>query len=83
MTIKIVTSKTSIAFAKAVPLEHVQPGNLILSQAGEPYGWVTAVNPNTLRVLKANGTQTTISPAKVNLLGQGKTVMVVNSMMNQ
>lgn len=70
------------AFAKAIPLDQVQPGNLILSQSGEPYGWVTNVNPNTLRVLKPNGSCTNISPAKVNLLGQGKTVMVVNSMMS-
>lgn len=66
------------AFAKAVPLANVKVGDLVVSQAGEPFGFVTKVNEKSLGVLKPNGTVSTVSPAKVNLLGQGQTMMVVS-----
>ncbi len=53
---------------------------MILSQDGEPFGWVVKVNPKSLSVIKPNGTRTNVVPAKVNLLGQGQTVMVVSSL---
>lgn len=68
------------AWARAVPLDQVKELDMILSQDGQPFGWVTKVNKSSMRVLKPNGTQSNVVPSKVNLLGQGQTVMVVSSM---
>ena len=68
------------AIARSVPLAQVKELDMILSQDGEPFGWVVKVNPKSLSVIKPNGTRTNVVPAKVNLLGQGQTVMVVSSL---
>lgn len=65
------------AFAKSIKLADVKVGDLVIAQDGEPFGFITAVNPKSLRVLKPTGTCSTVVPSKVNLLGQGQTVMVV------
>ena len=68
------------AIARSVPLAQVKELDMILSQDGEPFGWVVKVNAKSLSVIKPNGTKSSVVPAKVNLLGQGQTVMVVSSM---
>lgn len=68
------------AWARAVPLDQVKELDMILSQDGTPFGWVTKVNKSSMRVLKPTGTQSNVVPSKVNLLGQGQTVMVISSM---
>ena len=68
------------AVARSVPLAQVKEMDMILSQDGQPFGWVVKVNPKSLAVVKPNGTRTSVVPSKVNLLGQGQTVMVVSSM---
>lgn len=73
-------SATLPAFAKAVPIGDVKEGDLVLNQAGDPFGWVSKVAPKSLKVLKVNGTLSTVIPSKVGLLGQGQTVMVVSSL---
>lgn len=67
------------AFARATPLNSVKIGDLLVSQSGDPFGFVTKINEKSLGVLKTNGTNSTVSPAKVNLLGQGQTVLIVGS----
>lgn len=71
------------AFAKSVPVSDVKVEDLILSSDGKPYGWVMKVNEKSLKVLKLNGTASTVVPSKVGLLGTGQTVMVVSSLMAQ
>lgn len=68
------------AFAQAKPLDSVAELDMILSQDGQPFGWIVKVNAKSLSVIKPNGTRTNVVPSKVNLLGQGQTVMVVSSM---
>lgn len=68
------------AFAKAIKLSEVKLGDLVINQNGEPFGFVTKLNEKSLGVLKTNGTVSTVSPAKVNLLGEGQTIMVVQNL---
>ena len=68
------------AFAKAIKLSEVKLGDLVINQIGEPFGFVTKLNEKSLGVLKTNGTISTVSPAKVNLLGEGQTIMVVQNL---
>ena len=68
------------AFAKAIKLSEVKLGDLVINQSGEPFGFVTKLNEKSLGVLKTNGTVSTVSPAKVNLLGEGQTIMVVQNL---
>lgn len=71
------------AFAQATPMANVKAGDLVLNAAGQPLGWVIKKTPKQLKVLKPSGQESTLSPAKSNLMGQGQTIMVVNSMMGE
>lgn len=69
------------AFAQATQIKDVKPKDLVLDTAGNVFGWATSTTDKSIRVIKPNGMTSTYSPSKVEMMGQGQTVMVISSAM--
>lgn len=70
------------AFAQGTAIDQVKVGDLIYT-SGEQPGWVVKANDKSFRILRANGTTTTWTPPKVQMLGINTgDVMVVRSLLN-
>ncbi len=69
------------AFAQGVPADAVKVGDLIYG-AKEALGWVIKKNEKSLVLMKPDGTRSTWTPPKVQMLGFDSGVMVLRSLMN-
>lgn len=65
------------AFAVQVPLEKVNPGDLIIGADG-PAGWVTKVRDRSLALMDANGLNKSYTPQKTAVLGADGVLVVQN-----
>ena len=68
------------AFAQQTALDAVKVGDMILTASS--VGWVTALKPKSISLIKPDGTHTTFTPPKTQLLDFGSGVMVVRSLLN-
>lgn len=69
------------AFAQSTPVASVTVGDLIYG-AKEVLGWVVKKNEKSLVLMKPDGTRSTWSPPKVQMLGLDSGVMVLRSLIN-
>jgi hypothetical protein len=69
------------AFAQSTPVSAVTVGDLIYG-AKEVLGWVVKKNEKSLVLMKPDGTRSTWSPPKVQMLGLDSGVMVLRSLIN-
>lgn len=70
-------SRSIPAFAVQVPLNQVEPGDIICN-TDEVLGWVTKVNANSLKFLRTNGQAGTIVPQKTAILNMSGVLVVKN-----
>lgn len=70
------------AFAQNTALDKVDVGDMIIYGARDNTGWVVSKTDKQLRLIKADGTLTSYSPPKTQMLDVGGGVMVVRSLMN-
>ena len=68
------------AFAQQTALDAVKPGDLIIN--GNTQGWVTKVNAKSITMIKPDGSHSTFTPPKTQILDFGTGVMVVRSLLN-
>jgi hypothetical protein len=68
------------AFAQQTALDAVKVGDLILTASSA--GWVTKVGAKSISIIKPEGSHTTFTPPKTQVLDFGTGVMVVRSLMN-
>ena len=68
------------AFAQRTDPGAVEVGDLIHG-AQRLLGWVSSINEKSFQIMKADGTHTTWSPPKVEMLGDNGGVMVVRSLL--
>jgi hypothetical protein len=69
------------AFAQSTPVDSVAVGDLIYGASGV-LGWVVEKKEKSFRLLKLDGTHTSWSPPKVQMLGLDSGVMVLRSLIN-
>jgi hypothetical protein len=69
------------AFAQSTPVSAVTVGDLIYG-VKEVLGWVVKKNEKSLVLMKPDGTRSTWSPPKVQMLGLDSGVMVLRSLIN-
>lgn len=69
------------AFAQSTPIASVAVGDLIYGTKA-PLGWIVEKTEKAFKLLKADGTRTTWSPPKVQMLGFDSGVMVLRSLVN-
>lgn len=70
------------AFAQNTAMDKVEVGDMIIYGARDSTGWVVSKTEKQVRLIKADGTLTTFSPPKTQMLDVGGGVMVVRSLMN-
>lgn len=70
------------AFAQNVPLAAVKIGDLVAKPGGDISGWVISKSAKSLKVLTVKGTESTVYPPKVNMMGGDNGVMVVRTLGN-
>lgn len=68
------------AFAQQTALDAVKVGDMILTASS--VGWVTVLKPKSISLIRPDGTHTTFTPPKTQLLDFGSGVMVVRSLLN-
>lgn len=69
------------AFAQNTPVDSITVGDLIYG-AKSPLGWVVEKKEKSFVLLKADGTRSTWSPPKVQMLGFDGGAMVLRSLIN-
>lgn len=69
-------------FAQNTAMDKVEVGDMIIYGARDNTGWVVSKTDKQVRLIKADGTLTTFSPPKTQMLDVGGGVMVVRSLMN-
>lgn len=69
------------AFAQQTPVDAITVGDLIYGQKG-PLGWVTEKKDKSFVLLKADGTRSSWSPPKTQMLGFDGGAMVLRSLIN-
>ncbi len=69
------------AFAQSTPVDSVNVGDLIYGASGI-LGWVIEKKEKSFRLLKLDGTHSSWSPPKVQMLGLDSGVMVLRSLVN-
>lgn len=69
------------AFAQQTALDSVKEGDLIITGQGNR-GWVTKINKASVSIIRADGTHSTFTPPKTQILDFGTGVMVVRSLLN-
>jgi len=57
------------AFAIATPLDQVKIMDIVIDQNDKAVGWVTKITGASLRVIKTDGTNSTFTPPKVQMMG--------------
>lgn len=71
------------AFAQSTPVTAVSVGDLIYSAAtGKPSGWVVKKTDKAFRLMRPDGTTSSWTPPKVQMLGMDSGVLVLRSLMN-
>lgn len=69
------------AFAQQTAIDAIKVGDLILTGSNSA-GWVTKVNAKSISIIRPEGTHSTFTPPKTQVLDFGTGVMVVRSLMN-
>jgi len=69
------------AFAQSTPVDSIQIGDLIFG-AKKELGWVVEKKEKSFVLLKSDGTRSTWSPPKVQMLGFDSGAMVLRSLIN-
>ncbi|BCG50212.1 hypothetical protein [Ralstonia phage RP13] len=71
------------AFAIATPFDQLKVQDIVVDADNRAVGWITKINAKTLRVLKTDGTNTTWTPPKVQIMGMpAGGVKVVKQLIN-
>lgn len=71
------------AFAQSVPAESIAAGDMIYSSSSNRVlGWVVKKSSKSLKLMKPDGTRSSWTPPKVQMLGFDSGVMVLRSLMN-
>lgn len=68
------------AFAQQTPLSAVNKGDMILQN--KSVGWVTEIKGASIKLIRPDGSHSTFTPPKTQLLDFGSGVMVVRSLLN-
>lgn len=68
------------AFAQQTALDNINIGDMIVQD--RTHGWVTEKHAKSLKIIRPDGSHSTFTPPKTQILDLGSGVMVVRNMMN-